>query len=84
VVTTTYEVRIAGSVPSELLAELGEETITQQETRTLVLGTFADQAELHGFLQRLRAFGLDVVEIRSVMPPPPIGHSPDVDEQSES
>jgi hypothetical protein len=84
VVTTTYEVRIAGSVPSELLAELGEETITQQETRTLVLGTFADQAELHGFLQRLRAFGLDVVEIRSVMPPPPTGHSPDVDEQSES
>ena len=64
--TTTYEVRIAGQVADELLVELGDVTITGQETRTLMIGSFADQAALHGFLQRLRAFGLELVEIRRV------------------
>ncbi len=79
--TTTYEVRIAGQVAEEVLAELGDVTITEQETRTMMLGSFADQAALHGFLQRLRAYGLELVEIRRVTslqepapaPPDPAG-----------
>jgi hypothetical protein len=43
-------------------------TATEQETRTVLSGTFTDQAELHGFLQRLRALGLDLVELRAVAP----------------
>jgi hypothetical protein len=68
-VGTTYEVRIVGRVPDEILQELGEVTVTEQETRTLVTGDFTDQAALHGFLQRLRAYGLELVEMRVVAPP---------------
>jgi hypothetical protein len=61
---TAYEIRVAGLVPVELLGELGEVTATRQETRTVLSGTFADQAALHGFLRRLRALDLDLVELR--------------------
>ncbi len=67
-VDTTYEVRILGEVPADVLEKLGEVTVAEQETRTLVRGSFPDQAALHGFLQRLRAFGLDLVELRAVPP----------------
>jgi hypothetical protein len=62
-----YEVRVTGKVPTrELLRELGDAEIIEQEVRTVVSGRFADQAALHGFLNRLRAFGLEVVEVRRV------------------
>jgi hypothetical protein len=63
-----YEIRVVGLVPADLLGELRGVTATEQETRTVLSGTFTDQAELHGFLQRLRALGLDLVELRAVAP----------------
>lgn len=70
---TTYEIRVVGPVPADLLPELSDVTITELELRTVLTGRFTDQAAMHGFLQRLRALGLDVVEVRSVP-------APDVDE----
>jgi len=67
-VQTTYEIRVVGAVPADLLPELGDVSVTQLEPRTVLTGTFGDQAALHGFLQRLRALGLDLVEVRSVAP----------------
>ena len=62
-----YEVRVAGLVPTEdLLDELGDVEVAEHEFRTVLTGHFADQAALHGFLRRLRAFGLEVVEVRRV------------------
>jgi hypothetical protein len=63
---TAYEIRVAGLLPADLLSQLGEVTTTEQETRTVLSGTFVDQAALHGFLQRLRALGLDLVELRAL------------------
>ncbi len=34
--------------------------------RTVLTGRFADQADLYGFLHRLRSYGLQVVEVRRV------------------
>ncbi len=63
----TYEIRLTGLVPTEeLLDEVGEIEIVEHEFRTVLSGRFADQAELHGFLHRLRAYGLEVVEVRRV------------------
>lgn len=61
-----FEVRIAGLVPQRVLLELADVEISSQELRTVLSGRFQDQAELHGFLARLRALGLDVVEVRRV------------------
>jgi hypothetical protein len=64
-----FEVRVSGLVPDELLPGLAPVEVVGHELRTSLLGHFADQAELHGFLARLRAFGLDVVEVRRRLDP---------------
>jgi len=62
-----YEVRVAGLVPTrDLLQEFGDAELVEHEVRTVVTGHFSDQAALHGFLHRLRAYGLEVVEVRRV------------------
>jgi hypothetical protein len=59
-----FEVRVTGSVEEDVLRQLTDVEVRSQELRTSLQGLFVDQAELHGFLARLRAFGLDVVEVR--------------------
>ena len=63
----TYEVRVNGLVPTEgLLEELRDVEIAEHEFRTVLSGRFVDQAELYAFLNKLRAHGLEVVEVRRV------------------
>lgn len=77
-----FEVRVSGLVHDDLVARLDPVEVVSQELRTSLLGHFADQAELHGFLARLRAFGLEVVEVRRrVDPTPPSAGSPTGDEE---
>jgi hypothetical protein len=64
-----FEVKITGLVPNNVLQQLADVEISSQELRTSLRGHFRDQAELHGFLARLRAFGLDVVEVRRLTIP---------------
>jgi hypothetical protein len=63
----TYEIRVTGLVSTQdLLDELGDVDVAEHEFRTVLSGRFADQAALYGFLHRLRAYGLEVVEVRRV------------------
>ena len=63
----TYEVRINGLVPTEeLLDQLGDVRVAEHELRTVLTGHFADQAELYAFLNLLRSYGLEVIEVRRV------------------
>lgn len=62
-----YEVRIDGLVPTEeLLDQLRDVQVAEHELRTVLTGRFQDQAELHAFLNLLRSYGLDVIEVRRV------------------
>ena len=61
-----FEVSISGVVPPTVLAELGDVEAASQETRTVLTGHFRDQSEVHGFLQRLRLYALEVVEVRRI------------------
>jgi hypothetical protein len=65
-----YEVRVAGTVPEEDLRDLGALALVQGEVNTVLYG-IADQAALYGLLARMRALGLDVVEVRRVGAPGP-------------
>lgn len=61
----TYEVRVTGPLDeSELLDEVDGVEAVDHDVTTVLSGTFADQAALSAFLRRLRAHGLDVLEIR--------------------
>jgi hypothetical protein len=63
----TYEVRVNGLVPTEeLLEQLRDVRVAEHEYRTVLSGRFLDQAELYGFLNLLRSYGLEIVEVRRV------------------
>ena len=63
----TFEVRINGLVPTEeLLDQLGDVRAAEHELRTVLSGRFGDQSELYSFLNLLRSYGLDVIEVRRV------------------
>jgi hypothetical protein len=61
-----FEIRIAGLLPDGLLSELPGIELCSTELRTVLTGQFQDQAELHGFLARLRSLRLDLVEVRRI------------------
>jgi hypothetical protein len=75
---TMYEVRVAGTVPEEDLQDLGALALVQDQVNTVLYG-IADQAALYGLLARMRALGLDVVEVRRVAAPGPVDTSQEPD-----
>jgi hypothetical protein len=60
-----YEIRVAGIVPDEDLKDMGAVRVAQDQVNTVLYGV-SDQTALYGLLERLRALGLDVVEVRRV------------------
>jgi hypothetical protein len=59
----TYEIRVSGAVPPEVLDELGA-TATSTQRASTVLHGITDQAALQGVLDRVTALGLEIVEVR--------------------
>jgi len=67
---TTYEVRVSGLVPDDAIAEFGDISVSTMSVSTVLSGEISDQSALLGLLARLRALGLDVVEVRRVLTTP--------------
>ncbi len=63
--TQAYEVRVDGPVPDELLDELLA-TAVEEPAQTVLTTGAVDQQALHGLLDRLGAYGLELVEVRRV------------------
>jgi hypothetical protein len=59
-----YEIRVAGTLPDEVLADFERITADVEPVETLLHGPLADQAALHGLLARLEVFGAEVIEVR--------------------
>ena len=66
---TTYEIRVSGLLPDDAAEEFGDVRVTTTDVSTVLSGELPDQAALLGLLARLRALGLDVVEVRRVLTP---------------
>jgi hypothetical protein len=65
---TTYEIRVAGAVPARDLRDMGAVTLSVDRVDTVLYG-IPDQSALYGLLQRLRALGVEVVEVRRIPDP---------------
>ncbi len=64
---TTYEVRISGLVPEDVLEAFGDVNVTTTGVSTVLSGRVDDQSALLGLLARLRELGLDVIEVHRVL-----------------
>jgi hypothetical protein len=65
---TTYEIRVAGAVPERDLRDMGAVTLSVDRVNTVLYG-IPDQAALYGLLARLRALGVEVIEVRRIPDP---------------
>ena len=65
---TTYEIRVAGAVPERDLRDMGAVTLSVDCVNTVLYG-IPDQSALYGLLARLRALGVEVIEIRRIPDP---------------
>ena len=59
-----YEIRVSGVLPPEALLDFDRLTASVEPVETVVHGALQDQAALNGFLARLEAFGVQVIEVR--------------------
>lgn len=62
-----YEVRVRGHLDGRWAAAFDESSFTHEEGgQTVIHGPVADQAALHGLLQRVRDIGLSLVSVTRV------------------
>jgi hypothetical protein len=67
VTPTSYEIRVSGALPDDAVAEFGDGIVLTTDVTTVLSGDLEDQAALLGLLARLRALGLNVVEVRRML-----------------
>jgi hypothetical protein len=63
----TYEVRVDGPLSDQLMAALGVSAV-EESAQTVILTAPIDQGGLLGLIDRVSAFGLELVEVRRVSP----------------
>ncbi len=64
---TTYEFRVDGPPPDQLISALGVSPV-EESVQTVLLTPPIDQGGLLGLIDRVSAFGLELVEIRRISP----------------
>ena len=60
----SYEIRVAGVLPLEVLLDFDQLTASVAPVETVVHGPLRDQAALNALLARLEMFGVEIREIR--------------------
>ncbi len=62
----SYEIRIKGRVGETILASFDDLDAEIEPAETVLRADDLDQAALHGVLERVRALGLELLEVRQV------------------
>jgi hypothetical protein len=60
----SYQVRVSGVIPAELLAELRDLTVSVEPPETVLHGSLPDQSAVVGLISRLHGLGLRLIEVR--------------------
>ena len=67
--TGTYDIRLSGQIDHHWAERLGvPELVHEPGGTTLLRGVVADQAALHGLLQRIRDLGVSLISVIHVPP----------------
>lgn len=75
--STRYELRILGRLSPPVRADFPGFEVSEAPVETVLLGEVADAAHLQGVLARLDAFGLQILELRSLPTDVPGGAWPE-------
>lgn len=67
----TYEIRVRGRISRAALERLEGMEGGTSAVETVLHGPVRDQSELHGLLDRIKALGLELVEVRRLPFSPP-------------
>jgi len=67
----TYQVRISGVIPAELLVELHDLTVSVEPPETVLHGSLPDQSAVVGLISRIHGLGLHLIEVRRLPPEDP-------------
>jgi hypothetical protein len=59
-----YEIRVRGRVSDAALTAFEGMDANVAQTETVLHGPVADQAGLHGLLDRIQSLGLELIEVR--------------------
>jgi len=59
-----FEIRVAGEIHRDVLAQLPGIAVTRQPVGSVLIGDAVDQAALYGVINRIRGLGLDLIEVR--------------------
>jgi len=77
-----YEIRLKGRLDSSWAGRLGGMSLTHASGGTTVLaGSIADQAALHGLLQKLRDLGVTLISVNETEVEAPLALSHTTDER---
>lgn len=68
VATIDYEIRVAGDLPDEALADLRAAHLSPQGVETVLRGPVPDQAALVGIINWLQLMGVELREVRQARP----------------
>jgi hypothetical protein len=75
--TETFEIRVQGHLDRRWAAWFDDmELVTTDEGTTVIRGAVADQAALHGLLQKVRDLGLPLISVSSQQSDQQTGHTP--------
>ena len=61
---SSYEVRVSGVIPAELLSELRDLTVSVEPAETVLHGSLPDQSAVVGLISRIHGLGLRLIEVR--------------------
>ncbi|BCY11354.1 hypothetical protein [Actinoplanes sp. L3-i22] len=60
----TYQVRVSGVIPDEVLDELRDLTVSVEPPETVLHGSLPDQSAVVGLISRIHGLGLRLIEVR--------------------
>ena len=63
---TWYRIVVRGRFGEPFASALGGVAVESAAAETALVGEFTDQAQLHGLVERLRDFGIELVSINPV------------------
>jgi hypothetical protein len=64
----TYQVRVSGVIPADLLAELRDLSVRVEPPETVLHGSLPDQSAVVGLISRMHGLGLRLIEVRRLPP----------------